>query len=80
MDKKEIFADGLGQIHYVGNMVRVDLVTLQPTAGGSAPVAESKERVIMPLQGFLGALDAMQKVADKLVATGVVKKNDKARK
>jgi hypothetical protein len=28
--KKEIFADGIGQIHFAGGMVRFDFVTLQP--------------------------------------------------
>ena len=50
MDKQEIFADGIGQIHFAGNMVRFDFVTLQPSEEGKAPVAESKVRVIMPPQ------------------------------
>ena len=28
MEKKEIFADGIGQIHFAGGMVRFDFVTL----------------------------------------------------
>ena len=32
-EKKEIFADGIGQIHFAGGMVRFDFVTLQPTEG-----------------------------------------------
>lgn len=76
MDKQEIFADGIGQIHFVGNMVRFDFVTLQPSEEGKAPVAESKVRVIMPPQGFLGAFDSMQKLINKLVEAGVLKKNE----
>lgn len=37
--KKEIFADGIGQIHFSGGMVRYDFVTLQPEEDGKAPVA-----------------------------------------
>ena len=37
-EKKEIFADGIGQIHFAGGMVRFDFVTLQPTEDGKAPV------------------------------------------
>ena len=55
--KKEIFADGIGQIHFAGNMVRFDFVTLQPAENGEAPVAQSNVRVIMPPQGFLNALN-----------------------
>ena len=36
MSKKEIFADGIGQIHFAGAMVRFDYVTLQPGADGEA--------------------------------------------
>jgi len=76
MDIQEIYADGIGQIHFAGNMVRFDFVTLQPTEDGKAPKAESKVRVIMPPQGFLGAFDSMQKLIDKLVSAGVLKKNE----
>lgn len=76
MDKTELFADGIGQIHFAGNMVRFDFVTLQPSEEGKAPVAESKIRVIMPPQGFLGAFDSMQQLINKLVEAGVLKKNE----
>ena len=75
-DNKEIFADGIGQIHFAGNMVRFDLVTLQPTEDGKAPVPESHARLIMPPQGFLAAFNSMQQLIDKLVEAGVLKKNE----
>ena len=49
-DKKEIFVDGIGRIHFAGGMVRFDFVTLQPEVAGKAPVPVVKERVIMPPQ------------------------------
>ena len=49
-DKKEIYADGIGQIHFAGAMVRFDFVTLQPKGEGEAPVPESTVRIIMPPQ------------------------------
>ena len=76
--KKEIFADGIGQIHFAGNMVRFDFVTLQPSEEGQAPVAQSNVRVIMPPQGFLNALNSMQQLVDKLVEAGVLRKNESA--
>lgn len=75
--KKEIFADGLGQIHFVGGMVRFDFVTLQPAEEGKEPIPESSSRVIMPPQGFLGAFQAMQQLIDKLVDAGVLQKQAK---
>jgi hypothetical protein len=78
LDKKEIFADGIGQIHFAGGMVRFDFVTLQPEAEGKAPIAQPNVRVIMPPQGFLSAFNSMQQLIDKLLEAGVLKKNEKA--
>ena len=75
-DKKEIYADGIGQIHFAGNMVRYDFVTLQPEEDGKAPTPQSNVRVIMPPQGFLSALNSMQQLVDKLVEAGVLRKNE----
>lgn len=80
MAKKEIYADGIGQIHFAGGMVRFDFVTLQPEADGAAPVPEVNERIIMPPQGFLGAFNSMQQLIDKLLEAGVLQKNEQANK
>ncbi len=77
-DKKEIYADGIGQIHFAGAMVRFDFVTLQPQENGQAPVPQSNFRVIMPPQGFLNAFNSMQQLIDKLVESGVLQKNNNA--
>ncbi len=78
LDKKEIFADGIGQIHFAGNMVRFDFVTLQPEADGKEPIPQSNVRIIMPPQGFLSAFNSMQQLIDKLLEAGVLKKNEKS--
>lgn len=78
-DKKEIFADGIGQIHFAGNMVRFDFVTLQPEENGKAPVPQSNVRVIMPPNGFLAAFNSMQQLIDKLVEAGLFQKNEPAK-
>ncbi len=77
--KKEIFADGIGQIHFAGGMIRLDLVSLQPTEEGKAPASEAHTRLIMPPQGFLSAFNSMQQLIDKLVEAGVLKKNENMR-
>ncbi len=76
--KKEIFADGIGQIHFAGNMVRFDFVTLQPNEDGKAPTPAVTERIIMPPQGFLAAFNSMQQLIDKLLEAGVLQKNENA--
>ena len=78
MEKKELFADGIGQIHFAGGMVRFDFVSLQPGEEGKAPVPQSNTRIIMPPQGFLAAYNSMQQLIDKLLEAGVLQKNEKA--
>lgn len=79
-DKKEVFADGIGQIHFAGGMVRYDFITLQPKEDGKAPTPEPTLRIIMPPQGFLSAFNAMQQLIDKLVDAGILQKNENAAK
>ena len=78
MDKKEIFADGIGQIHFAGGMVRFDFVTLQPEEG-KEPVPQNNARVIMPPQGFLSAFNSMEQLINKLLEAGVLQKNEPAK-
>ena len=78
-NKKEIFADGIGQIHFAGGMVRYDFVTLQPAEEGKAPIPEANIRIIMPPQGFLSAFNSMQQLIDKLLEAGVLQKNEPAK-
>ena len=63
--KKEIYADGIGQIHFAGNMVRFDFMTLQPGAEGTAPTPEYNERIIMPPMGILAAFNMPDKLKGK---------------
>ena len=79
-EKKEIYADGIGQIHFAGGMVRYDFVTLQPKEDGAAPESKSGIRIIMPPQGFLAAFNSMQQLIDKLLDAGVLQKNPNAKK
>jgi hypothetical protein len=77
--KNEIYADGIGQIHFAGGMVRFDFVTLQPAADGKGePTPEYNERIIMPPQGFLNTFNSMQNLIDKLVEAGVLTRNEPA--
>ncbi len=77
--KKEIFADGIGQIHFAGGMVRFDFVTLQPGEDGAAPTPVVNERIIMPPQGFLGAYNSMEQLINKLLEAGILQKNEEAK-
>ena len=74
--QEETFADGIGQIHFAGGMVRFDFVTLQPEGDSKEPAPRPNMRIIMPPQGFLNAFNSMQQLIDKLLEAGVLKKNE----
>lgn len=79
-DDKEIFIDGIGQIHFLNGMVRYDLISLQPNPkDAKQPVPELKARIIMPPEGFLRTFDTMQKLIDQLSEAGIIKKKENAK-
>ncbi|MBQ9338230.1 MAG: hypothetical protein IJS14_13140 [Lentisphaeria bacterium] len=80
MEEKEIFADGIGQIHFAGGMVRYDFISLQPAGENKPPVPRTAIRIIMPPMGFLSAFNSMQQMIDKLLDAGILQKNENAKK
>jgi len=75
--KKEYYGDGMVQIHFVGGLVRYDFATLQPDPSGSGkqPVPEKNFRMVMNLPGFLRTFDTMQKLVDRMLDAGILKRN-----
>lgn len=73
---KETFADAIGRVDLVAGVVRLELVSVEPPTDGSTqgqPVV--RQRVIMPLEGFVGSLDTLADFAKKLEAAGILKRN-----
>jgi hypothetical protein len=72
----EVFADGLGEITITGSTVRLDLVSFSTTERNpdGEPKLAFKQRIIMPVDGFMNAFDLMQKVTKELIANGAVKR------
>ena len=68
----ELFADTIGRVDYAGGMIRLDLISLEPTEGTTQSHMEVRQRVVMPLEGFLTALGTMTNLAAKLAAAGVI--------
>ena len=62
--KKEIYADGIGQIHFAGGMVRFDFVTLQPEGDDAGQGADHHAAAGVPRCVQLDA------AADRQVAGG----------
>lgn len=74
---KEIFADGISAVHITGNLVRIDLMTVQPhlKSDNDQPVVEINNRIIMPLEGFVQSLSVQDNMVKQLIDAGVLKKN-----
>ncbi len=74
---QEIFADGISAIHITGQLVRIDLMTLQPhlKSDDGQPVVDVSRRIIMPLEGFVQSLAVQDHIIKQLVAAGVLKQN-----
>lgn len=72
---QEIFVDGISAVHVTGNLVRLDLMTLQPhlKSDNGQPVIEVNKRIIMPLEGFVQALETQQGIVRQLIEAGVLK-------
>jgi len=72
---QEFFADGISAVHVTGNLVRIDLMSLQPhlKAEDGKAVTEVSKRIIMPIDGFIQALAVQQDLLKKLIEAGIVK-------
>ncbi|MDO8311689.1 MAG: hypothetical protein Q7T25_07100 [Sideroxyarcus sp.] len=71
----ELFADDIGNIAVTGTLVRMDLVSLGIANEGEQPRLEFRQRIVMPLDGFLRAFDTQRKVVDALLKEGVISTN-----
>lgn len=74
---KEIFADAVSAVHVTGNLVRIDLMTIQPhlKSENGQPVVEVNQRIIMPLEGFVQSVAVQENVIQQLVAAGVLQQS-----
>ena len=74
---REIFADGISAVHVTGNLVRIDLMTVQPQlkSKDGQPVVEVNQRIIMPLDGFVQSLGVQDNIVKQLIEAGVLKKD-----
>ncbi|MBF0212534.1 MAG: hypothetical protein HQM00_03090 [Magnetococcales bacterium] len=75
MSIPETYCDTFGNIVVTGNIVRIELSSLDPTnPDQSNPKLETKSRLIMPVDGFLRAFGMSRQVIDKLVEAGVIRR------
>lgn len=69
----EVFADTIGRIDFASGVVRFELVSLEP-AGEGAGRMEVRQRVAMPIEGMLSAMNTMGQLVNKLIESGVVQR------
>jgi hypothetical protein len=74
---QEIYADAVSAVHVTGNLVRIDLMTLQPhlKSDNGQPVVDISKRIIMPLDGFVQSFSVQEDIVKQLIEAGVLKKN-----
>ena len=74
---QEIFADAIHAVHVTGNLVRLDLMTVQPhlKSDNGKPVFDVSRRIIMPIEGFIQSLAVQEDIVRQLIASGVLKEN-----
>ena len=73
----ELFADNIGEIVLTGALVRIDLVSLSATRkdDAGAPAREFRQRVVMPVDGFVHSFSLMVQVMQQLEKHGLVTRN-----
>jgi hypothetical protein len=70
----ELFVDTIGRADLAAGVVRIDLVAMRPADGGGDPQLDLRRRLVMPLDGFLSALNTLNGLAEKLAAAGLITK------
>ena len=68
----DLFVDVVGAVSISAGMVRIDLTSRQPVEGSGLGVPELRQRVVMPIQGFLSAMTSMTALAEQLLAEGKI--------
>lgn len=68
----EIFSDGIGEITVTGSVVRIDFVSLSPTErdGEGRPCPIFRQRIVMPVEGFVHSLALLERTTRKLIEDG----------
>lgn len=73
----EIFSDEIGLVGFSNGVVRIDFASINSSTNpqSSNKMMTLRQRVVMPVEGFLRSLKTMQDLADKLEQQGVITKD-----
>jgi hypothetical protein len=71
---QDFFADGLGNISVTNGLVRLEFVSQRmPTREGEPARPEPVLRLVVPLGGFLAALNLQEQARAQLIKDGTLK-------
>jgi hypothetical protein len=72
--KEEIFADGIGSIVFEGGVMRIDLISRIPgnRDKDSKPQMAFRQRIIMPVEGFLDSYKIIREILEKMEHSGLI--------
>jgi hypothetical protein len=72
----EVFADTFGRVDFIGGAIRIELIAIDPGAPNEADQLQMtpRQRVIMPVDGFLHAYGTMSALVDQLAKSGAIKR------
>ena len=76
---EEVFADNIGGIAITGSVVRIDFVSLSPPPQDDArkqPKPVLRQRVVMPVEGFIQSFGVMARVMQQLEQKGLIRRAD----
>jgi len=70
----ELFADSVVEISLTGPLIRIDLASLSATEKGAdgKPKNEFRQRVVMPVDGFVHAFSLMAQAMQQLEKQGLI--------
>jgi len=76
-----IYTDGIGKIHFFGNMIRIDLMSFVPAESddpNEKPTPRIETRLVMNPNAFLASYESFVNMIDKLTKAGILTTNSEA--
>lgn len=72
--EQEIFADGISSIVLEGGVIRIDLMSIVPGPRGddNKPQMAFRQRIIMPVEGFISSYKIIQGIIEKMEQSGLI--------
>ncbi len=76
---EELYVDGVGDVVITGMVIRFDLMALDPSQRDdkNQPQPAVRQRVVMPIDGFVRAVQKLNGTLSKLEEIGVIRKSQK---